>query len=155
MTMKRVAGILVVAVVAAAPMGCKKKPTDKGKKAAFINKLGSTALGQVDEYESDETSIRILQRVWKATSAGYKQTTGDALMGPQPMDIVYVALFMQSLTDAMKKLTGRAEVPALLRSHPASHARADRGLRVIIANKHAGHQLAKAAYNLLILRKGG
>jgi len=127
----------------------------KGKKAEFINKLGSTALGQVDEYEADETSIRILQRVWKTTSATYKQTTGDALMGPQPMDIVYVALFMQAMSDAMKKLTGRAEAPALLRSHPASHARADRGLRVIIANKHAGHQLAKAAYNLLILRRGG
>lgn len=127
----------------------------KGKKAEFINKLGSTALGQVNEYESDETSIRILQRVWTATNAQYKQTTGDALMGPQPMDIVYVALFMQSLTDAMKKLTGRAVKPALLSSHPASHARADRGLRVIIANKHAGHQLAKAAYNLLILREGG
>ena len=113
------------------------------------------ALGQVDEYESDETSIRILQNVWKATSAGYKQSTGDALMGPQPMDIVYVALFMQSLSDAMKKLTGRATKPALLSSHPASHARADRGLRVIIANQYAGHQLAKAAYSLLILRQGG
>ncbi len=127
----------------------------KGKKAEFINKLGSTALGQVDEYESDETSIRILQRVWQSTSASYKQTTGDALMGPQPMDIVYVALFMQALSDAMKKLTGRTTKPSLLQSHPASHARADRGLRVIIANKHAGHQIAKAAYNLLVLRRGG
>jgi hypothetical protein len=127
----------------------------KGKKAAFIDKLGSTALSQVDEYESDETSIRVLQRVWKATSARYKETTGDALMGPQPMDIVYVALFMQALSDAMKKLTGRAAPPALLQSHPASHARADRGLRVIIANGYAGHRLAKGAYNLLILRQGG
>jgi hypothetical protein len=127
----------------------------KGKKAEFINKLGSTALSQVDEYESDGTSIRILQQIWKATSARYKQTTGDALMGPQPMDIVYVALFMQAMSDAVKKLTRRPVLPALLRSHPASHARADRGLRVIIANKYAGHQIAKAAYNILILRKGG
>ena len=125
----------------------------KGKKAEFINKLGSTALGQADEYESDETALHLLQAYWTATQAQYKASTGDALMGPQPLDMVYVALFMQSLSDAIKLLTKRGDTPALIQSHPASHARADRGLRVIIANQYAGHELAKRAYAMLVLRK--
>jgi hypothetical protein len=124
----------------------------KGKKAAFMNKLGSMALSQADEYESDEASLRFLQAVWKRTTKEYEASTGDPLMGPQPMDIVYVALFMQAMSDAVAKLTNKKQVPALLRSHPASHARADRALRVIVANRYAGHELARNAYQMLVLQ---
>lgn len=126
----------------------------RGKKAQFMNQLGATALSQADEYEADETSLKILQAVWKLTTGRYKGSTGDPLMGPQPMDLVYVALFMQAMHDAIRLLTRKALAPALVSTHPASHARADRALRVIMANRWAGHKLARAAYSMLILRRG-
>jgi hypothetical protein len=133
-------------------MGQYEKLT-RGQKAQFMNQLGNSALGQADEYESDEESLRWLHAFWKSTGPQYQQATGDPLMGPQPMDIVYVSLFMQSLSDAVRQLTNKDQAPSLVNTHPASHARADRALRVIIANGYGGAAIAKAAYDKLILRQ--
>ena len=50
---------------------------------------------------------------------------------------------------------GRRIIPAYLRTHPASQARADRGLRLIMANRYGGHKMATMAYKILILGQPG
>lgn len=125
----------------------------KQRQATFFDRLGNMVLSQTDEYEADETAIKILQAYWKQTTDKYKKETGDATMGPHPMDSVYCSIYSAAgWKYTQKNLTyDRRMIPPYLATHPYSAARLDRGLRVIIANKFAGHEMAKRAYELLVL----